>query len=123
MATYSSFRPVHCQTPIKLEFPKFGSLDGEDPITYLERCDEYLAMQPLNDAEILSMLPSVLTHTAKDWWVAEKKRVRTWSQFKSAFLQSFLSDDHKVEVEESEKESKELMKVSGRLHTDIEHCA
>lgn len=41
------------------------------------------------------MLPSVLTHTAKDWWLAEKKRVRTWGQFKKAFLQSFLP----VEVE------------------------
>lgn len=81
-------------------------------------------MQPLNDAEILSMLPSVLTHTAKDWWVAEKKRVRTWSQFKSAFLQSFLSDGHEVEVERRIREkSKELMKASGRLHTNIEHCA
>lgn len=89
VASHSSFRPVHCQTPIKLEFPKFGSLDGEDPITYLERCDEYLAIQSLNVVEILSMLPSVLTHTAKDWWLVEKKKVKTWSQFKSAFLQSF----------------------------------
>lgn len=23
---------IHFETPIKLEFPKFGSLDGEDPI-------------------------------------------------------------------------------------------
>ncbi len=29
---HSSFRPVHYKTPIKLEFPKFGSLDGEDSI-------------------------------------------------------------------------------------------
>ncbi|KAG1945241.1 thy-1 membrane glycoprotein [Pimephales promelas] len=105
--THSSFRPMHCQTPVKLEFPKFGSLDGEDPITYLERCDEYLAMQPLNDVEILSMLPSVLTYTAKDWWLAEKKKVKTWAQFKSAFLQSFLSEDHEVEVERRIRERKQ----------------
>lgn len=104
---HGSCRPVHFKTPIKLEFPKFGSLDGEDPITYLERCDEYLAVQPLNDSEIISMLPSVLTHTAKDWWVAEKKRVRTWTQFKSVFLQSFLADDHDVEVERRIRERKQ----------------
>ncbi len=114
ISDHSSFRPVHYKTPIKLEFPKFGSLDGEDPITYLERCDEYLVIQPLNDSEILSMLPSVLTHTAKDWWVAEKKKVRTWSQFKSAFLQSFLSDDHEVEVERRIRERKQRVDESIR---------
>ncbi len=113
ISDHSSFRPVHYKTPIKLEFPKFGSLDGEDPITYLERCDEYLAIQPLNDSEILSMLPSVLTHTVKDWWVAEKK-VRTWSQFKSAFLRSFLSDDHEVEVERRIRERKQRVDESIR---------
>lgn len=113
----SSFWPVHYKTPIKLDFPKFGSLDGEDPITYLERCNEYLAIQPLNDSEILSMLPSVLTHIAKDWWVAEKKKVRTWSQFKSAFLQSFLSDNHEVEVERRIRERKQRVKESIRTFT------
>lgn len=90
-----------------MEFPRFGSLEGEDPISYLEKCDEYLAVQPLNDAEILAMLPSVLTHTAKDWWLAEKKRVRTWCQFKKAFLQSFLPDDHEVELERRIREWKQ----------------
>lgn len=80
----------------------------------MERCDEYLAVQPLNDVEILSMLPSVLTYTAKDWWLAEKKKVKTWSQFKSAFLQSFLSDDHEVEVERRIRERKQRVDESIR---------
>ncbi len=105
--TDSPIYPIHFKTPIKLEFPRFGSLEGADPISYLEKCDEYHAVQPLSDAEILSMLPSVLTHTAKDWWVAEKKRVKTWSQFKKAFLQSFLPDDHEVEVERRIRERKQ----------------
>ncbi len=105
--TDSPTYPRHFKTPFKLEFPRFESLEEEDPISYLEKCDEYLAVQPLSDAEILSMLPSVLTHTAKDWWIAEKKRVRTWSQFKKAFLQSFLPDDHEVEVERRIREWKQ----------------
>ncbi len=62
---------------VKIEFLKFGSTVDEDPITYLEKCAEYLAVHPMNDAEILATLPSVLTHTAKDWWVAEKAQVKT----------------------------------------------
>lgn len=55
------------------------------------------------------MLPSVLTHTAKDWWIAERKRVRTWSQFKRVFMQSFLPDDHEVEVERRIRERKQAV--------------
>ncbi len=48
-------RSIQFKTPIKLDFPKFSSLDGEDPIAYLEKCEEYLAIQPLSNAEILSV--------------------------------------------------------------------
>lgn len=61
-------------------------MEGEDPIDYLEKCKEYLAVWPMNDSEILASLPSVLTHTAKDWWVAVKAQVKTWNQFKTTFL-------------------------------------
>lgn len=89
-------RSIHFSAPIKIEFPKFSSQEGEDPIAYLEKCDEYLAIHPLSSTEILSMLPSVLIHTAKDWWIAERTRVKTWAQFKTLFLRSFLPDDHEV---------------------------
>lgn len=103
--------PMQHQLPyrmaIKIEFPKFGSIGAEDPIAYLEKCAEYLAVRPMSDAEILATLPSVLTHTAKDWWVAEKAQVKTWGQFKTAFLRSFLPDDHEVEAERRIRERKQ----------------
>ncbi len=102
-------RSIQFKSPIKLDFPKFSSLDGEDPIAYLEKCEEYLAIQPLSNAEILSMLPSVLTHTAKDWWIAEKARVKSWTQFKTVFLQSFLPEDHEVEAERRIRERKQAV--------------
>lgn len=34
----------HPIAAVKLQFHVFGCTDGEDPITYLERCDEYLAV-------------------------------------------------------------------------------
>lgn len=35
---------THPMSAVKLEFPIFGHREGEDPITYLEMCDEYLAV-------------------------------------------------------------------------------
>jgi len=62
-------------------------LEGEDSISYLEK---YSVSKTLNDSEILAM------------WLAEKKRAKTWCKFKKAIFlifQSFLTDDHEVEVE------------------------
>ncbi|KAL7844550.1 hypothetical protein SRHO_G00230890 [Serrasalmus rhombeus] len=63
-----------------------------------ERCEEFLAVRPLNDLEILAALNSVLSGTAKDWWKAVKKMVRTWDQFKAVFLRSVLLEDYEVEA-------------------------
>lgn len=110
-------RSIHFSAPIKIEFPKFSSQEGEDPIAYLEKCDEYLAIHPLSSTEILSMLPSVLIHTAKDWWIAERTRVKTWAQFKTLFLRSFLPDDHEVEAERKIRERKQ--EIGESIHTFV----
>lgn len=59
------------------EFSNFNSSEDDDPVTFIERCEEYLAIQPLSDFEILASLTSVLQDSAKDWWVAEKRNVQT----------------------------------------------
>lgn len=68
--------------------------------------EEYLAIQPLTDYEILASLTSVLKDTAKDWWVPEKRNVQTWEQFK-VFLRSFLNDDYEDETARSLLEGKQ----------------
>lgn len=107
----AQFPPMLHQLPykmaLKMELSKFGSAVDENPIAYLENCAEYLAVHPMSEAEILATLPSVLTHTAKDWWVAKKAHVRTWSQFKTVLLRSFLPDDHEVEAERRIQERKQ----------------
>ncbi|KAL6481201.1 hypothetical protein MHYP_G00092810 [Metynnis hypsauchen] len=60
---------------------------------------KFLAVRLLSDAEVLAALTSVLTGTAKDWWMAEKGAIRTWGKFKKAFLGSFLSEDYEAEAE------------------------
>ncbi len=98
--------------PVKLDFPCFSNRQDEDPILFVERCEEYFAVRPLNDQEILASLNTVLKETAKDWWQAERRKVHSWGQFKDIFLRSFLSEDYEdvasrrlVERKQGAKES------------------
>lgn len=50
---------------VKIEFQNFNSSENDDPVTFIERCEEYLAIRPLSDYEILASLTSVLKNTAK----------------------------------------------------------
>ncbi|MED6262474.1 hypothetical protein ATANTOWER_019994 [Ataeniobius toweri] len=39
------------KSPIKLQFPTFGKVDDSaDPLQYMERCEDFLALNPLTDA-------------------------------------------------------------------------
>ncbi len=67
--------PAHLTAPAvksdhsKLTFPTFGrSTDDPDPLLYLERCQDFLALHPLTDADILATYCTVLFSTARDWW-------------------------------------------------------
>lgn len=80
--------------PVKIDFPDFSNTQNEDPVEFIERCEEYFAVRPLSDPEILAALTTVLKGTAKDWWMAERRHVRNWKQFKETFLLSFLSEDY-----------------------------
>lgn len=86
---------IFYRPPIKAEFPQF---DSDDPVSFIERCEEYFAIRPLTDSEILASLTSVLKGTAKDWWLAERRHVLTWEQFKQEFLHAFLTDDYEAEA-------------------------
>lgn len=85
---------VQYNPPVKIDFPNFSNDQDEDPVMFIERCEEYFAVRPLSDNEILASLTAVLKGTAKDWWLAEKGNVTSWSQFKRVFLHSFLSEDY-----------------------------
>lgn len=89
---------VAYRPPVKVEFPQFDSVDNNDPVSFVERCEEYFAIKPLTDSEILASLTSVLKGTAKDWWLAEKRHVLTWKQIKQDFLHAFLTDDYEAEA-------------------------
>lgn len=89
----SQYRP-----PVRVEFPQFGSDEENDPISFIEHCEDYLALRPLTDYEILASLTSVLKGTAKDWWLAERRFISTCNQFKQTFFQAFLNDDYETEA-------------------------
>lgn len=83
---------------LKIEFPNLSSSEDDYPVTFIERCEEYLAIRPLSDYEIVASLICVLKNTAKDWWVAEKRNVQTWEQFKKVVLRPFLNEDYEDET-------------------------
>ncbi len=92
--TADSISVIPYHPPVKLEFPKFSNHSEEDPLAFIEQCEEYFAVRPLTDEEIIASLTAVLGHTAKAWWSAEKKIIHNWQQFKESFLQAFLSEDY-----------------------------
>lgn len=100
--------------PVKLDFPSFSSTLEDDPVLFIERCEEYFAVRPLTDEEILAALSAVLKGTAKDWWRAERRYVIDWKQFKERFLQSFLSEDYKEVVARKLQERKQGAQESFR---------
>lgn len=54
---------------LKLTFPTFGRpSDDSDPLLYLAKCQDFLALHPLTDSEILATFLTVLHGTARDWW-------------------------------------------------------
>ncbi|KAL1268388.1 hypothetical protein QQF64_033751 [Cirrhinus molitorella] len=61
--------PVVKSDHIKLTFPTFGRpSDDSDPLLYLTKCQDFLALHPLTDADILATFRTVLHGTARDWW-------------------------------------------------------
>lgn len=75
---------------IKLTFPTYGGVnDDPDPLSFLSKCHDFLALHPLSDADILATFRTVLLGTARDWWEIARSKVTTWSQFETVFSGSF----------------------------------
>lgn len=84
---------------LKITFPTFGRpSDDPDTLLYLTRCQDFLALHPLVDADLLATFRTVLYGTARDWWEVARSSVTTWGEFESAFVSTFLSEDYKDEL-------------------------
>lgn len=63
---------------IRLTFPTYGGpTDDRDPLNYLSKCHDFLALHPLADADILATFRTVLYGTARDWWEIARTEVTT----------------------------------------------
>ncbi len=50
-------RRLSGRIPIKLDFPTFGRKeDDPDPLTYIEKCQDYLVLNPLSNEELTATL-------------------------------------------------------------------
>lgn len=87
--------------PIKMVFPTFGGVNDEsDPVIYLERCNDFLALRPMSNSEILATMRSVLHASARDWWETVRFKINSWGSFQKAFLAVFLPEDYQDVLEE-----------------------
>lgn len=75
-----------------MDFPSFTNAVEDDPV--LSTVKSISQFDPLSDEEVIAALTAVLRGTAKNWWIAERKNVMSWKQFKEKFLLSFLSEDY-----------------------------
>lgn len=86
---------------VKLQFPTFGKMGDEtDPLIYLEKCNDFLALNPLTDNEVMATLRNVLHGTARDWLNVARLHIHTWSDFQDKFRTAFLSKGNEDELEE-----------------------
>lgn len=60
----SSYIPQY-GSPTKVKFPRFSSAEGENPLAFIKQCEEYLAVHPLTDNEIIPILSSILEHSQR----------------------------------------------------------
>nr|XP_054598745.1 uncharacterized protein LOC129163840 [Nothobranchius furzeri] len=89
------------KAPIKVQFPTFGRIDdSSDPLQYLERCEDFLALNPLTDEELMATLRNVLHGTSRDWWDVARHKVQTWTVVNKQFRAAFLSEDYEDELAE-----------------------
>uniref|UniRef100_A0A8C1GVQ7 Reverse transcriptase domain-containing protein n=1 Tax=Cyprinus carpio TaxID=7962 RepID=A0A8C1GVQ7_CYPCA len=87
--------------PVKIQFPCFGRLeDCDDPLIFLEKCYDFMALHPLSDEEVIATLRNVLHGTARDWWDVARLETNTWQEFEAKFLAAFLSEDYEDELAE-----------------------
>lgn len=93
--------PIVKSDHIKLTFPTFGRpTDDIDPLLSLTKCQDFLALHPLTDTDLLATFRTVLHGTARDWWEVSRSNITTWKEFETSFLSAFLSEDYEDELAE-----------------------
>ncbi len=108
MPAVSGFTPVSKTDHIRLTFPSYGRPgDDPDPLLYLSKCDDFLALHPLVDADILATFRTVLHGMARDWWEITRTKVTSWEEFKASFVSAFLAEDYEDELAERVRTKKQ----------------
>ncbi len=75
--------------PVKLDFPSFSNGQDEDPVVFIERCEEYFAVRPLSVSEIMASLTAVLQGTAKTGGMLNVGLCKIGNSLKKLFCSHF----------------------------------
>lgn len=76
----------------------FSGTSSEDPDTFLTRIDNGRAMIPIDDHELLRLLPFFLSGIAARWFDANKNRWYSYSDFATACRIRFSDPDFQFEL-------------------------
>lgn len=80
ITTTTTSVPIAKSDHLRLTFPTFGKPhEDPDPLNYLTRCQDFLALHPLSDVDLLATFHTVLYGTARDWWEVARTSLVTWT--------------------------------------------
>ncbi|XP_063232407.1 uncharacterized protein LOC134536581, partial [Bacillus rossius redtenbacheri] len=69
--------------------PRFSAHEGENPMRFLRRFEEYADMFRLSDTERLKCMATALRDHAYYWWEVLQSTITSYQEFKSHFKQQF----------------------------------
>lgn len=75
--------------PVKLDFPCFSNNQDEDPILFIERCEEYFAVRPLSDQKFWHLLTQCLRKLLKTGGKPREGRYIVGGSLKMFFYDRF----------------------------------
>lgn len=67
-----------------------GPQDDIDLLVILQKCRDFLSLNPLSHGEILATIRTVLHGSAHDRWETVRERIHTSENFQGAFLRIML---------------------------------
>ncbi|XP_063221827.1 uncharacterized protein LOC134530689 isoform X1 [Bacillus rossius redtenbacheri] len=69
--------------------PRFSAHEGENPMRFIRRFEEYADMFRLSDTERLKCMATALRDHAYYWWEVLQSTITSYQEFKSHFKQQF----------------------------------
>lgn len=71
------------------QVPKFEGKSYENPVTFLSKLEEYIALFGLTDGDTMRVLNMAFSYNAYYWWQVVRPSIQNYSDFRAKFLSHF----------------------------------